>query len=181
MSCEDDGPDLGRGRPAHARLSHRRHVRPHHAGRRRPAAPGRLQPHHGRGRAQLPRLRSGLRLRSRGHRRVRHAPHGMGASLQPNGGYLLRVAAGADDAQTLPSVTVTGDGAETAWGPVAGFVAKRSATATKTDTPLHETPQSVSCSTKLSYFPLYAPSRSRTYNLLIRSQTLYPIALWVLI
>ena len=24
-----------------------------------------------------------------------------------------------------------------------------------------------------------APSRSRTYNLLIRSQTLYPIALWV--
>ncbi len=25
-----------------------------------------------------------------------------------------------------------------------------------------------------------APSRSRTYNLLIRSQTLYPIALWVL-
>ena len=36
------------------------------------------------------------------------------------------------------------------------------------------------CSTKLSYFPLNAPSRSRTYNLLIRSQTLYPIALWVL-
>ena len=35
------------------------------------------------------------------------------------------------------------------------------------------------CSTKLSYFPFYAPSRSRTYNLLIRSQTLYPIALWV--
>ncbi len=69
---------------------------------------------------------------------------GMRASLQPNGGYLLRVAAGADDAQTLPSVTVTGDGAETAWGPVAGFVAKHSATATKTDTPLHETPQSVS-------------------------------------
>ena len=29
--------------------------------------------------------------------------------------------------------------------------------------------------------PENAPSRSRTYNLLIRSQTLYPIALWVLI
>jgi hypothetical protein len=28
-------------------------------------------------------------------------------------------------------------------------------------------------------FPDNAPSRSRTYNLLIRSQTLYPIALWV--
>ena len=36
------------------------------------------------------------------------------------------------------------------------------------------------CSTKLSYFPIKnAPSRSRTYNLLIRSQTLYPVALWV--
>ena len=28
-------------------------------------------------------------------------------------------------------------------------------------------------------FPDNAPSRSRTYNLLIRSQTLYPVALWV--
>jgi hypothetical protein len=34
------------------------------------------------------------------------------------------------------------------------------------------------CSTKLSYFPSYgAPERSRTPNLLIRSQTLYPIEL----
>src|SRR3954466_7804649 len=35
------------------------------------------------------------------------------------------------------------------------------------------------CSTKLSYFPINngAPERSRTHNLLIRSQTLYPIEL----
>src|SRR5690625_540538 len=37
------------------------------------------------------------------------------------------------------------------------------------------------CSTKLSYFPYFdkngAPERSRTPNLLIRSQTLYPIEL----
>ena len=34
------------------------------------------------------------------------------------------------------------------------------------------------CSTKLSYFSYYgAPGRSRTHNLLIRSQTLYPIEL----
>ena len=34
------------------------------------------------------------------------------------------------------------------------------------------------CSTKLSYFPqISAPERSRTHNLLIRSQTLYPIEL----
>jgi iron complex outermembrane receptor protein len=33
---------------------------------------------------------------------------------------------------------------ETAWGPIDGYVAKRSATGTKTDTPLNETPQSIS-------------------------------------
>src|SRR5699024_9964719 len=36
------------------------------------------------------------------------------------------------------------------------------------------------CSTKLSYFPIFqynAPERRRTPNLLIRSQTLYPIEL----
>ena len=34
------------------------------------------------------------------------------------------------------------------------------------------------CSTKLSHFPFYgAPDRSRTHNLLIRSQTIYPIDL----
>ena len=38
------------------------------------------------------------------------------------------------------------------------------------------------CSTKLSYFPYItnAPKGSRTPNLLIRSQTLYPVELWVL-
>ena len=39
------------------------------------------------------------------------------------------------------------------------------------------------CSTKLSHFPNFygAPKRSRTPNLLIRSQTLYPIELWALL
>ena len=31
------------------------------------------------------------------------------------------------------------------------------------------------CSTKLSYFPRYAPCRIRTCNRLIRSQVLYPV------
>lgn len=45
----------------------------------------------------------------------------------------------------LPAVTVKASTAEdTATGPVIGYSAKRSATATKTDTPLHETPQSIS-------------------------------------
>jgi len=50
---------------------------------------------------------------------------------------------------TLPEVKVTGETEpETASGPAKGFVAKRSATATKTDTPLAETPQSVSVVTR---------------------------------
>ena len=42
------------------------------------------------------------------------------------------------------------------------------------------TPRSQSeCSTKLSHFPIYgALKRSRTPNLLIRSQMLYPVELW---
>ena len=46
-------PDLGRGRHALSRISRRRHRRTHHAGRRRPAAPGRPQP---RARASVPNL-----------------------------------------------------------------------------------------------------------------------------
>lgn len=46
---------------------------------------------------------------------------------------------------TLGTVQVTAPAeSETATGPVRGYAAKRSATATKTDTPLNETPQSVS-------------------------------------
>lgn len=46
---------------------------------------------------------------------------------------------------TLAPVTVTaGTEQENAWGPVKGYVAKRSATGTKTDTPIIETPQSIS-------------------------------------
>ncbi|MEH3119370.1 MAG: TonB-dependent siderophore receptor [Methylorubrum populi] len=37
----------------------------------------------------------------------------------------------------------SGTGAESAFGPVSGYVAKRSATGTKTDTPIAETPQSI--------------------------------------
>lgn len=43
---------------------------------------------------------------------------------------------------TLPSVKVEGS-AETATSPVLGYAATRSATATKTDTPLNETAQSI--------------------------------------
>lgn len=51
-------------------------------------------------------------------------------------------------AADLPAVTVRAGAAETATGPVTGFVAERSATATKTDTPVMETPQSITVITR---------------------------------
>lgn len=74
------------------------------------------------------------------------------------GGYVLRAAPApapqaapaaaspaAREIPRLPTVTVNGaPDAQTATGPVPGYVARRSATATKTDTPLQETPQSIS-------------------------------------
>lgn len=51
------------------------------------------------------------------------------------------------DAIVLQPVTVEGEG-ENAWGPVTGFVASGSAVGTKTDTPLIETPQSISVVTR---------------------------------
>nr|WP_222853070.1 hypothetical protein [Massilia genomosp. 1] len=48
-------------------------------------------------------------------------------------------------AAVLPTITVLDNAEpETASGPIRGYVARRSATATKTDTPIIETPQSVS-------------------------------------
>ncbi len=50
---------------------------------------------------------------------------------------------------TLPQITVEADAVqETATGPVQGYTARRSATATKTDTPLAETPQSITVVTR---------------------------------
>jgi iron complex outermembrane recepter protein len=57
---------------------------------------------------------------------------------------VIRAAVAPGGSSMLAPVTVLGAGGETASGPVNGFVATRSATATKTDTALRETPQSVS-------------------------------------
>ena len=64
----------------------------------------------------------------------------------------LSTAAGAQSAASvrqLPAVTVKGaDAEETATGPVHGFVARRAATATKTDTAVLDTPQSITVITQ---------------------------------
>lgn len=54
---------------------------------------------------------------------------------------------GTDNMAVLPTVDIVGQ-AETATGPVSGYLAKRSASATKTDTPILEIPQSVSVVTR---------------------------------
>src|SRR5690606_35866086 len=54
----------------------------------------------------------------------------------------------ASSVTTLPGITVQGGVLETATGPVQGYAAQRSATATKTDTPLIETPQSITVVTR---------------------------------
>lgn len=62
---------------------------------------------------------------------------------------LEKLPASSDGAMALPPVQVQGqENTQTANGPVAGYVATRSATATKSDTPLIETPQSISVVTR---------------------------------
>lgn len=82
---------------------------------------------------------------------------GLEAVRQANGSYALRQAAEPTPANpkrpaveaVLPVVTVkAGAELETANGPAAGYVARRNATATKTDTPIIETPQSISVVTR---------------------------------
>ncbi len=78
---------------------------------------------------------------------------GLEALAQPAGGYSLRRAARPADpprpsaagGAALPEVRVTAASeAETATGPVSGYAATRSAAGSKTDTPIIETPQSLS-------------------------------------
>lgn len=62
---------------------------------------------------------------------------------------MVRLTASESEAVTLPQVTISGESMqESAYGPVEGYVAKRSATATKTDTPIIETPQSISVTSR---------------------------------
>lgn len=68
---------------------------------------------------------------------------GLVATPQSGGGY--SIALEQKGVMTLPSVKVNADTIqESAFGPIDGYVAKHSATGTKTDTPIIETPQSIS-------------------------------------
>ncbi|MDM0087574.1 MULTISPECIES: TonB-dependent siderophore receptor [unclassified Variovorax] len=70
---------------------------------------------------------------------------GSGLVAMQEGNAVVVKAVPAGGSSTLPVVTVTAaSDPETASSPVKGYVAKRSATGTKTDTPIIETPQSIS-------------------------------------
>jgi iron complex outermembrane receptor protein len=72
---------------------------------------------------------------------------GSGLAATIDGNVFVVKAASATPGATLPLVTVTAD-AETALSSGNGYVAKRSASGSKTDTPIIETPQSISVVTK---------------------------------
>ncbi|HYI68377.1 MAG TPA: TonB-dependent siderophore receptor [Skermanella sp.] len=68
---------------------------------------------------------------------------GTGLTWEIDGSNVVLTRPQSGDALTLPPVRVAGQG-ENATGPVQGYVANRTATGTKTDTPLLEVPQSIS-------------------------------------
>ncbi|MDR8013961.1 TonB-dependent siderophore receptor [Ectopseudomonas guguanensis] len=81
---------------------------------------------------------------------LNQALRGTGLQLQSNGTGVYSLVPAAESAMALPDVTVTASeqAAETAWGPTRGYLASRTATGTKTDTPLLETPRSISVATR---------------------------------
>ncbi|MGP9827079.1 TonB-dependent siderophore receptor [Ectopseudomonas khazarica] len=80
---------------------------------------------------------------------LNQALRGTGLQLQGHGG-AYSLAPAAEAAMALPDVTVTASeqAAERALGPTRGYLANRTATGTKTDTPLLETPRSISVATR---------------------------------
>ncbi|CAB3637674.1 MULTISPECIES: TonB-dependent siderophore receptor [Achromobacter] len=86
---------------------------------------------------------------------LRHVTAGSGLEPVALPGGALTFKRNAQAVPILTPISVTG-AAENAWGPVQGYVARRSATATKTDTPIIETPQSISVITADRYNTLGA-------------------------
>ncbi|PYB76756.1 MULTISPECIES: TonB-dependent siderophore receptor [Pseudomonas] len=67
---------------------------------------------------------------------------GLVLSITPGGAWSLQPSSSGNSLELAPT-QVDGRGAESAWGPVEGYVAKRTGTATKSDTSVLEVPQTV--------------------------------------
>lgn len=80
---------------------------------------------------------------------LHQALRGSGLQLQQNSAGTYNLAPAPQAAVALPDVTVTAaQNVESAWGPAPGYLANRTATGSKTDTPLLEAPRSISVATR---------------------------------
>ena len=80
---------------------------------------------------------------------LREALRGSGLQLEQSGNGTYSLAAVPEGALALPATSVIGtQDTESAWGPVQGYLAKRTAAGTKTDTALAEVPRSISVATR---------------------------------
>lgn len=81
---------------------------------------------------------------------LRQALRGTGLQLEQSSAGTYTLVAIPEGVMALPVTTITGqDGnQESAWGPVQGYLAKRTAAGTKTDTALVEAPRSISVATR---------------------------------
>ncbi|WPN29706.1 TonB-dependent siderophore receptor [Pseudomonas sp. P5_109] len=80
---------------------------------------------------------------------LREALRGTGLQLEQSSAGTYSLVAVPEGVMALPATSVIGvEDAESAWGPVQGYVAKRTAAGTKTDTALVEAPRSISVVTR---------------------------------
>ncbi|MCS3471659.1 iron complex outermembrane receptor protein [Pseudomonas sp. JUb42] len=81
---------------------------------------------------------------------LRQALRGSGLQLVQSSAGSFSLMAAPEGTVALPETTIQGQsaGAESAWGPVEGYVASRTAAGTKTDTALAEAPRSISVATR---------------------------------
>ncbi|EJM34378.1 TonB-dependent siderophore receptor [Pseudomonas sp. GM33] len=80
---------------------------------------------------------------------LREALRGTGLQLEQSSAGTYSLVAVPEGVMDLPATSVIGvEDAESAWGPVQGYVAKRTAAGTKTDTALVEVPRSISVVTR---------------------------------
>ncbi|MNH85803.1 Ferrichrome-iron receptor precursor [compost metagenome] len=80
---------------------------------------------------------------------LREALRGTGLQMEQSSAGTYSLVAVPEGVMALPATSVIGvEDAESAWGPVQGYVAKRTAAGTKTDTALVEVPRSISVVTR---------------------------------
>ncbi|QTU09455.1 TonB-dependent siderophore receptor [Pseudomonas protegens] len=80
---------------------------------------------------------------------LREALRGTGLQLEHSSAGTYSLVATPEGVVALPQTNITGQSSyETAWGPVEGYMAKRTAVGTKTDTELREVPRSISVATR---------------------------------